>query len=79
MFLIRIVFVLFIGVVLPSLISLGLGVIFAKTIRLNRLGVKLIAMSVLVPGRFISSRCRQFCDGAKCGNWNCDHYSHCRK
>lgn len=67
------------GLVLPSLISLGLGLLLAKTERFHRLGVRMISMSMLVPGHFISSRCRHSCIYAdkKCGNWNCDMYFHC--
>ena len=75
----RIVLSLFIGLVLPSLISLGFGLILAKTIRFHRLGIRLIAMSVLVPGRFISIRCHQDCRFTKCGNWTCENYYHSRK
>ena len=75
----KVAFVLFIGLVLPSLISLGLGLLLAKSIRFHRLGIRLIAMLVLVPGRFISIRCHQDCRSTKCGNWNCENYYHSRK
>lgn len=79
MFFLNFILALFFGLVLPSLISLGLGLLLSKTGRFHRLGVRMISMSMLVSGRFISSRCRHSCIYAdkKCGNWNCDMYSHC--
>lgn len=79
MFFFKIILAIFIGMVLPSLISLGLGLLLAKTERFHRIGIRMISMSVLVPGCFISSRCRQkcICADVNCGNWTCDMYSHC--
>lgn len=71
------VFVLF--SILFSLLRLGVGILLYRTKRFHRLGIQLIAMSVLVSGKFISSRCHQDCRYAKCGNWNCDHYYICKQ
>lgn len=62
-----------------SLIYLILGLIFSKFKRTNRFGVHLIAMSMLVPGKCIACRCRQNCETAKCRNWNCENFYHCRQ
>lgn len=73
----RYIFLLFVAVI-PSLVLLGIGILLSNTQRHHMLGIRLIAMSVLVPGSFISSRCRQRgkCSEIKCGNWNCNMYSH---
>ena len=79
MILLRSVFFLFVAFIFPSLVSLGLGILLSKTERFHMLGIRLIAMSMLVPGRFISSRCHQSCISSekKCGIWNCDMFSRC--
>lgn len=79
MIFLRYVFLLFVAVIFPSLVTLGIGILLSNTERFHKLGIRLIAMSMFVSGRFISSRCRYRgkCAGIKCGNWNCNMYSHC--
>ena len=62
-----------------SIIYLILGLIFSKFQRTNRFGVRLIAMSMLVPGRCIACRCRQDCESVNCRNWNCENFYHCQQ
>lgn len=74
----RYLFLTFVAFIFPSLVSLGIGILLSKTERFHMLGIRFIAMSMFVSGRFISSRCRQcgMCSEMKCGNWNCNMYSH---
>lgn len=69
-------FFLFVVFILMSLAFLGIGILLSKTERFHLLGIRLIAMSMLTSGRFISSRCcyRGKCSELKCGNWNCNMY-----
>lgn len=62
-----------------SLIYLFLGVLLSKFKRTNRLGIRLIAMSMLMPGKCIACRCCQDCESSKCRNWNCVDFYHCRQ
>lgn len=62
-----------------SIFYLIIGVLLSKFERTNRLGIRLIAMSMLMPGRCIACRCRQNCESAKCRNWNCENFYHCRQ
>ena len=73
----RYLFFLFVAVIFPSLVMLGIGILLSNTERYHMLGIRLIAMCMFVSGRFISNRCRHRgnCSGIKCGNWNCEMYS----
>ena len=70
------IFFLIICIVGPNLVYLLLGLFLSGTVRFHRIGIRLLAMSMLVSGRFIASRCRQFCRFAHCGNWTCEGFHH---
>lgn len=58
----------------PSVVYLLLGLCLVKTERFHKIGVRMLAMSVLVPSSFIAKKCRQPCADTRCGNWTCSKY-----
>lgn len=52
-----------------------IGSLLAKTRRFHKVGIRMLAMSLLVPGRSVARQCRQDCDNVRCGNWTCTKYS----
>ena len=62
----------------PNLLYLSLGLIFSKTVRFHRFGIRCLAMCMLVSKRFVASRCHQHCETARCGNWTCENYYHAK-
>ena len=62
-----------------NFLYLVLGLIFSKTVRFHRFGIRCLAMCMIVPKRYISSKCRQHCETARCGNWTCENYHHAKK
>lgn len=63
----------------PNLVYLILGLILSNTVRFHRYGIRLLAMSMFVSGRFIASRCHQLCKFVQCGNWTCKNYHHAKR
>lgn len=57
-----------------NLLFLILGLLFSKTVRFHKVGVRLLAMCMLVPGRYVSYRCHMNCQSTNCGNWTCEKY-----
>lgn len=55
-----------------------IGSLLVKTQRFHKTGVRMLAMSLLVPGRCVARKCRMDCDATNCGNWTCVKY-HCAK
>lgn len=62
----------------PNLFYLVVGFFLCKTDRFHAVGVRMLAMSVLCSGRFVSWMCRQDCRNTRCGNWTCENYHHCK-
>ena len=60
---------------LPNVIYLLLGSALVKSLRFHKLGVRMLAMSMLITGRHIASSCHQDCENARCGNWTCAKYA----
>ena len=52
-----------------------IGSLLVKTRRFHKVGIRMLAMSMLVPGRYVARQCRQDCDNVRCGNWNCAKYA----
>lgn len=59
----------------PSVLYWLLGSLLAKTRRYHKVGVRMLAMSMLVSGRYVARQCRQDCDHCRCGNWTCAKYA----
>lgn len=60
---------------LPNVIYLLLGSALVKTRRFHKLGVRMLAMCMLISGRRIASSCHQDCENVHCGNWTCAKYA----
>lgn len=64
---------------LPNVLYLLIGSLLVKTCRFHRLGVRLLALSMLVSARRIACKCHQHCEDVRCRIWNCENYHRVKK
>lgn len=56
-----------------------IGSLLVKTRRFHKVGIRMLAMCMLVSGRCAARQCRQDCDNIRCGNWTCAKYYRIKK
>ena len=52
-----------------------IGSLLVKTRRFHKVGIRMLAMSLLVSGRCVARKCRLDCENVHCGNWTCAKYA----
>ena len=52
-----------------------IGSLLVKTWRFHKVGIRMLAMSLLVHGRCVARKCRLDCENVHCGNWTCAKYA----
>lgn len=57
-----------------DLVHLILGLLFVRFNGTHRIGLRMLSMSLLFPGKMIPPRCRLNCESADCRNWTCSDY-----